>query len=656
MKCKVCGAYNEDYLEYCEKCASPLIADDEAEETVKASAEENEKNNAQEYQSYVAYTGETPPAWGFVKAPNWPKPDFDANTVSEDDIPSGYTPRFEPRPANTQKQHVVVNNEEDGFTNNVRMHGEESSSVKRSAVQPIRSREAAAAANTAAAIGTDESEGVSAVRTTKTKQTVNRVTKTPLKEEIESDDYDDDLDYGDDDFELKPSRRSGRKGAGSSGKKNIVFIAAAAVLVILIAVLGVIYVNNVHGGDFSKFISCTFSGDPITRTPTIEAWETDDGDPAYLITVYAKRNYTVRYSNDDVQLERTIGKNQRYIPFVVPQSILIPDEPMEVSEYTITPDYFTVISPSGVETKLEIDEQITIAIPSIDLNVTQPSVAEFSVDSAVVPIAGSVSDNTVGIFVNDSQIAIDEAGNFSTSYTLPGEGVTTIVVEARKNGYQTARAEFNVSYGTGSADPEQSTTGENDNNNTSNIGNVIFSVNSDVKRTGTASTMTVSGTMETGATISVSGVELDGTVTQDSNVGTFNFTVKTAKVGVYEAVITVTKGDAAKTLTLYLEHQPEKNAYMESVYKMDYDKIKNYPNHEQGYKIVGKVTEIIQSSPYVKAKIQTSDGDMIFYYYSGVAAIEVGDGKTYELYGDPYGTDSATGLPQLHAWFILKRS
>ena len=168
--------------------------------------------------------------------------------------------------------------------------------------------------------------------------------------------------------------------------------------------------------------------------------------------------------------------------------------------------------------------------------------------------------------------------------------------------------------------------------------------------------MTVSGTMESGATISVSGVELDGAVTQDSTAGTFSFTVKTASVGIYAAVITATKGDAAKTSTLYLEHQPDKTSYMEGVYKMDYDKIKNYPNHEQGYKIVGKVTEVIQATPYVKARIQTSEGDMIFYYYSGVATIEVGDGKTYELYGDPYGTDSATGLPQLHAWFILKRN
>ena len=28
MKCKVCGAYNEDYLEYCENCAAPLTPDE----------------------------------------------------------------------------------------------------------------------------------------------------------------------------------------------------------------------------------------------------------------------------------------------------------------------------------------------------------------------------------------------------------------------------------------------------------------------------------------------------------------------------------------------------------------------------------------------------------------------------------------------------
>ena len=401
MKCKVCGAYNEDYLEYCEKCAAPLTADNESEKPEEVQQPENEQNKGQDYQSYVASTGETPPAWGFVKAPNWPKPEFDADTVSEEDIPQGYGARFNPRPANAPVQKVAANEGDEDFTNNVRMHKAEKPAAKRTAVQPSRKHEAAAPVAASAAYGYDAEESVSPARSTKTQQTVNKVTRTPMKpakENIEIED-DDDFDYDDDDFDDRSSARARRKSASGGLKKNIVFIAAAAALVILIAILGVVYVNKVHGGDFSKFISCTFGGDPITRTPTIEAWKTEEGDPAYLITVYAKRNYTVRYNNGDIQLERTINKNQRYIPFVVPQSILVPDEPLDVSQYTVKPDFFTVISPSGEETKLEIDQEITIDIPSIDLNVTQPSVADFTVDSPVVPIAGSVSDNTVGVFV-----------------------------------------------------------------------------------------------------------------------------------------------------------------------------------------------------------------------------------------------------------------
>lgn len=126
---------------------------------------------------------------------------------------------------------------------------------------------------------------------------------------------------------------------------------------------------------------------------------------------------------------------------------------------------------------------------------------------------------------------------------------------------------------------------------------MTFAVNDSVVRYATTSTMTVSGTMETGAVISVSGVELEGDVTQDAAAGTFSFTVKTESVGLYAAVITATKDNAAKSSTLYLEHRPDKDSYMGAVHVLDYDRIKNYPEHEQGYKVVGKVVEVYQSSP-----------------------------------------------------------
>ena len=59
-------------------------------------------------------------------------------------------------------------------------------------------------------------------------------------------------DYDDD----KPIARSRKKRTSSGSKKNLAFVAAAVVLVALIVVLGFVYVKKVHGGDFSKFISC----------------------------------------------------------------------------------------------------------------------------------------------------------------------------------------------------------------------------------------------------------------------------------------------------------------------------------------------------------------------------------------------------------------
>jgi hypothetical protein len=56
----------------------------------------------------------------------------------------------------------------------------------------------------------------------------------------------------------------------------------------------------------------------------------------------------------------------------------------------------------------------------------------------------------------------------------------------------------------------------------------------------------------------------------------------------------------------------------------------------------------------VIAKVTTQDGDVLFYYYSGIASVEANDGKTYEIYGDPNGKD-ANGTPILYAWYIYKR-
>lgn len=67
MICKVCGTNNEDYLEYCKKCSAPLHGSDNADNGPEAPASPR----------------------SFVRSPVWAKPEFNANTISENDIPGG---------------------------------------------------------------------------------------------------------------------------------------------------------------------------------------------------------------------------------------------------------------------------------------------------------------------------------------------------------------------------------------------------------------------------------------------------------------------------------------------------------------------------------------------------------------------------------------
>ena len=88
MKCSNCGAFNEDYMEYCENCASPLVLDQAA--PTPASAPETGPYDTPAPQSSAAAAPEAQASWGFVQAPRWIQPEFDANTISEEDIPADF--------------------------------------------------------------------------------------------------------------------------------------------------------------------------------------------------------------------------------------------------------------------------------------------------------------------------------------------------------------------------------------------------------------------------------------------------------------------------------------------------------------------------------------------------------------------------------------
>lgn len=622
MRCKVCGAYNEDYLEFCENCAAPLEPDAAAGGPAGLSS-------AGERQA-------EPSAWGFVRSPSWPKPDFDANTVSAEDVPEAYLNRFEPRPASAAEPPKP-----DAFKQDAPKQDEPAqpapvaapaSAPRFNASDPSPLRRGAPVCGPADEQA-EEAEPVAPVR--------RRAEPKPPKAESFP-------DYG-----YANSRK--RK---SRIRKPLVYGVIAGVLVIVIVVLGIsLLVRGFGGGsgggakNSGAFLGGIFSKSNITRQATITEDSTDPSNKQYYITVYAKNGSRLRFTSgslvvDDDSMIITEGKKT----MIVSEDIFIPAEPVDGATVEVYPDIVVIGKDGTTEEKVEFETPIVINLPNIGLTLTSP-VSPLETASPDVAVSGTVTDNTASVFVGDKLLTVDETGSFTGTYTVGAEGKSSIVVEARKNGYQIARQTVDVTYTPNAT--TGGTGGETAQNLPASSGTPSFDFAGDQSRRTTDTTLTVKGTVQSGAALSVSGVELSGQVTVNTD-GTFSFTVKMPEVSLYVATVTSNLNGTSGTRTIYLERSPDKETYIKGAYILDYQYLMDSPRHKQAYEVVGKVTEIIQSSPFVIAKLQTSSGDVLFYYYSGIATVEANDSKTYKVYGDPNGKDSELNIPIIYAWYILK--
>ncbi len=620
MRCKVCGAYNEDYLEYCENCAAPLEPDAAPIEQVSAG-------------SAGAIEQGEPSSWGFVRSPSWPKPDFDANTVSEQDVPETYLDRFNPRPAGVESAKAEQTVEkvspvrEPRQEAQSRFHASDPSPALRAApvCGPVSDEEPA--------------EPVPPIR--------HKAEPKPRKAES--------VDYG----YAGKSRRKQRK-------SSLPFFVAAGALVVVIVVFVIALLTNGFGG--------LFSSSNITDQATITEDTTDPNNKYYKITVYAKNGSSLRLTLGDRVVDSSENPNMIVetgkTTIKVPEVIFLPTEPVDAPTVEIYPD-IVVIGKDGVtEEKVEFLTPIVIQLPTIELALTSPT-SPLEVSSPDVAIAGTVSDTTAKVFVGEQQLIVDETGSFSGSYALSAEGASTISVEARRAGYQIARKTIEITYTPSAANTGTGTgTGSTPNTQTSAelTGSPAFSFadgfanlsangsSADyAKRRTQQSTLTVTGTVQSGASLSVSGAELSSPVTINTAQGTFSFTVNMPEIRLYVVTVTSDLNGTAGTRTLYLERShADSAAYMESTHVLDYQYITDSPHHKQGYKMIGKVVEVLQTAPFTIAKITTDQGDLLFYYYSGIATVKANDGLTYAVYADPNGRDDASGLPIMYAWYIKK--
>ena len=502
MKCKNCGAYNEDYMEYCESCAAPLVPDTD-QANVQPS---NETVSAPE--------SDAQPSWDFARAPRWIQPEFDANTISEDDIPDSFNASQARRPVNPQPEVL-------------RAPSYSAPSYQGNAAQDNTNAQPYAAASPAYSAPVFNAPSYSAPVESAPGYQATGYDPQPYAPSpdapynYQNAPYAAGQAYGnpqqpepapyqqgapvryaepiDDEFyaydgSSKVEHRSKRKDvpAGMKGGrdiKSLLFWIIAGVLVVLIAVFTIIFFTNRDkeekpgettpaasqsatspdeetadgkktASDKPAFLGGLFSKNPITKPATIEEGVTADGDPAYIITIYAKNKSTVRFTAGALTKENPISDGS--LKLRIPKEIWIPDEPVDTAEIEVLPD-ITVISKDGEEYPVSFTDPIVISLPTIDLTLSDPMTASVTTADGNVNVAGIVGDTTAEVFVNETQLYLDESGNFAGTYTVTAPGTSEINVEARKNGYQIARKTFTVEFASAAApatiDPAAATPG-----------------------------------------------------------------------------------------------------------------------------------------------------------------------------------------------------
>ena len=617
MVCNHCGAYNDPQATTCTVCGTQLQA-----EPVAYTQEHPEDTQAENPETER-------PSWGFVRSPRWPKPSFDINSVDELPEEEEYVRPHNPNAPVVQEEQSPYGTAEPpvrGFRNvdvGQRFNPQPANGQQqnRAPVAPI-----------ASVGGYDDEQAPYQRGFGRAPQRMPgyganaEEAKTPATRKPQAAHY-------------PPAKGTAPKSAvrsrtayHSKKNKNTLFFAVGGVLVVALLVLGGILINRNYGG-VGGFFRSVFGGSPILKDAVVTEGVNNNGVDCYIVTVYARAGNTVTVRLNGQEVSDVINSsNEKEIR--IPKADFLPAEPVDGTTAPLVPD-ITITTKDGEVIPVEVTP-ITVQVPALSLTVTEPSAASTSVGKPAVAFAGAVNDGSIGVFVEGQPLTVNADGTFSGEYTLPDLGVYTLTLEARKNGYQIARQAFNVDYTQAEAniDVDAST----------------------LRAPAGSDTATIKGTTDAGATISVtgpSGVTV-GAPSVNASTGVFSFTAQMPEIGHYSLEVTVTKDGRATTGTINVERAPDYAAYTAAVHKMDYGRMTAETLHKASYKCPGKIAEVIQTAPYIIARLTTDSGDLLFEYHNTAATVDANEDKTYNIFGDYAGIDEATGLPKIYCWFITK--
>ncbi|MCR5610311.1 MAG: zinc-ribbon domain-containing protein [Clostridiales bacterium] len=653
MKCPRCGYENVEGALFCAKCAARL--DGEA-----------------------GYSEPAAPAPNIVAGPKWARPDFSADSVSENDVPEDFVSEYSPAEFKPNRERVRAAEE---AAERARLAAADAEERRRIESELEADRRAAEENGTdfgffdrRPARNEEERDPFEERRRVEFRaepeepdngfdddtdddfedeldaRPVRRQEKKGLapffgglfkhKEKPRTAPaYDEDDDYSDDDDDYEPKKYRKKSSGSFFSNKNTMNIAIRiAALVAVLAVLALIIF-----GIASLAKSCSNKNNSPTGTnkaPIIE--QNPEDASSYFVTIYAKEGKVLIYETSDGTRKEVTVPSSGFVKFKVPVSSLMPNEPVDGTTYAAKPKVY-IKNDDGTETLIDGIEPIMLQIPAI--NVRFDNADTIVSEDGSVEISGHVDLIATEIKINGEAVEVAQDGSFSHTVKYEDTGDYVIEAEGRLAGHQVYRHSFNVTVM--QAKPSVSLIElpwqYGDNTYSQRVKNAVDTI--EVRgRVPAGSTVNASCPGSTNATITTPVVNADGT---------FTFSVQMAVAGDYKLLITCTTSDGRYSeREMHVQRAPEYMPYKNGALQMNYASFAY--STSQAYKISGTVTEIIQDGDFILAKLTTADGkELIIEYhnhYGTAGTITVG--KTYNnIYGRSLGLND-DGIPQIYVWFV----
>ncbi|MBO4384337.1 MAG: hypothetical protein J5854_02800 [Clostridia bacterium] len=424
------------------------------------------------------------------------------------------------------------------------------------------------------------------------------------------------------------------RGRTGDGMKWVI-ISLFIIVLILLAGLGAVVLD--HFGVIELPISCAGLGK--TKAPTIEQ---DSEDPGrYFVTVYADPGTKLVFETSRGNRNEAEVSRKGYVVFSVPDTGLIPPEPIDGGTCLVTPKIYK-IGDDGSETLITGFTPVEVNVPAIKISFDNGD--HIAAKNGSAEISGRVEPAGSAIIIAGESVEVGQDGSFSHAVAFKEAGEQTVAFEARCPGYRIFRKSFTVTVDAAAVAFIQFPWEYGDETFTQRVKN-----NADTP-------LEVWGRVPAGSRVTVSSASesvglTDPTVDGD---GKFLFIVTMPTAGDYELRITCAapSGEVVERV-LHVQRAPEWRSYVESSWAMSYEAL-SYSS-KRAYKISGKVTEVIEDGDSTIVRLDIGGGQTVIlhyhHHYPNAGTLELGSVHT-GIYGHPTGKN-ADGDPEVYVWFII---